>query len=85
MEKLFDIIVDGNDIKKSKPDPEVFEKAGKLLGCLPGKCLVCEDADAGVETGVNVGMSVMAVGYAKDNVKAAYHFMDLQDSIKVMF
>ena len=85
MEKLFDIIVDGNDIKKSKPDPEVFEKAGKLLGCLPGKCLVCEDADAGVEAGVNAGMSVMAVGYAKDNVKAAYHFKDLQDSIKAMF
>ena len=85
MEKLFDIIVDGNDIKNSKPDPEVFEKAGKLLGCRPEKCLVCEDADAGVEAGVNAGMSVMAVGYAKDNMKAVYHFYDLQDSIKAMF
>ena len=69
---LFDAIVDGNDIKKSKPDPEVFLKAAKALGISPNHCLVCEDADAGVDAAVSAGMHVLAVGYAKCNKKATY-------------
>ena len=80
--KLFDVIVDGNDIKNSKPDPEVFQKAAERLGVLPQKCLVCEDADAGVEAGVRAGMRVLAVGSAKNNVKAGYGFASLSDSVE---
>lgn len=80
MENLFDVIVDGNDIKNSKPDPEVFTKAGQRLGFLPKQCLVCEDADAGVLAGAAAGMSVLAVGSAKGNALADYHFDSLKDS-----
>lgn len=85
MTELFDEIVDGNDITNSKPDPEVFVKAGQRLGCEAEKCLVCEDADAGVEAGVGAGMSVLAVGSAQQNGKAKYHFASLYDSISEMF
>lgn len=85
MTELFDEIVDGNDITNSKPDPEVFVKAGQRLGCAAEKCLVCEDADAGVEAGVGAGMSVLAVGSAQQNGKAKYHFASLHDSISDMF
>lgn len=83
--KLFDVIVDGNDIKNSKPDPEVFQKAAERLGISPQKCLVCEDADAGVEAGVRAGMCVLAVGSAENNNKANYGFTSLNESIDKMF
>lgn len=45
---LFDTIVDGNDVKNSKPDPEVFLKAAKQLGLKPEECVVFEDAEKGL-------------------------------------
>ncbi len=69
----FDCIVDGNDIKKSKPDPEVFIKGYKALNLEPKDCLVVEDAVAGVEAGLKAGCDVLAVGYASESGLATYH------------
>ncbi len=66
----FDAIADGNQIKNSKPDPEVFLLAAKLLHLAPEYCLVVEDADAGVEAAVNGGMQVLGVGSAAQNKQA---------------
>ncbi len=78
---LFDAIVDGNDIKNSKPDPEVFLKAAERLGIAPSECLVCEDADAGVEAAISAGMHVLAVGYAMNNEKATYSAQNLKEAL----
>jgi beta-phosphoglucomutase len=58
LDGLFEVVVDGNHISASKPDPEVFLKAAQQLGVKPSNCLVVEDADAGVEAGVSAGMKV---------------------------
>ena len=42
----FDKVSDGNNITKSKPDPEVFLKAAEFLGFAPEDCAVVEDAEA---------------------------------------
>jgi beta-phosphoglucomutase len=68
--EAFDVVVDGTHITQSKPDPEVFAKAGVSLGVPPGQCLVVEDADAGVEAGLAAGMPVLAVGFAAAHPKA---------------
>mgnify|MGYP003604819405 FL=1 len=60
----FDVVVDGTHISKSKPDPEVFIKAGQQLEVAAPRCLVVEDADAGVDAGLAAGMPVLAVGSA---------------------
>lgn len=73
----FDGIVDGNAIKNSKPDPEVFLLASKKVGVDPKECLVVEDADAGVEAAIAANMKVLAVGSASCNPKADYKFEDL--------
>ena len=78
---MFDAIVDGNIISNSKPDPEVFLKAAEQLGIEPCECLVCEDADAGVEAALTAGMHILAVGYAKDNKKATYSAQNLSDAL----
>lgn len=76
----FDAIADGNDIKNSKPDPEVFLKAASLIGIAPENCAVIEDAEAGLEAANRGGMLSVAYASAIDcslgKVKL-YKFSDL--------
>lgn len=62
----FDAIADGNDIKNSKPDPEVFLKAAALIGIAPADCAVIEDAEAGLEAANRGGMLSIAYASAID-------------------
>lgn len=70
--ETFDAVADGNAITRSKPDPEVFLLAAKLLNLSPENCLVVEDADAGVEAALAGGMWVLGVGGAAENPKATF-------------
>lgn len=58
----FDIIVDGNNVTKSKPDPEVFLKGAKLLNLKPKECIVVEDAFSGIEAAHSAGMKAIGIG-----------------------
>jgi len=49
LDKEIDAKVDGNDIKKGKPDPEIFLVALKRLGLKKQECIVFEDAILGIE------------------------------------
>ena len=79
LDNYFDAVVDGNDIQKSKPNPEVFLLAANVLGITPNDCLVVEDADAGVEAAITGNMDVLAVGAAASNPKATYSAKNLID------
>lgn len=66
---LFDAIVDGNNVSKAKPDPEVFLKGAEMLGLDPADCTVFEDSQAGIEAARAAGCSVIAIdkgGILKD-------------------
>lgn len=64
----FDAVADGNDIIRSKPDPEVFLVAAKKLGIVPEKCVVVEDARAGIQAAKAGNMTAFALGGdAKDS------------------
>jgi beta-phosphoglucomutase len=58
----FDAIVDGNQVTKAKPDPEVFLIAAKKLGVKPINCVVFEDALAGIEAANVAGMVSVGIG-----------------------
>ena len=60
----FDLIIDGNKVTKSKPDPEVFLKGAEGLGFQPEECIVFEDAQAGVEAAKRGGMKAIGIGEA---------------------
>ncbi|RKX90008.1 MAG: beta-phosphoglucomutase [Spirochaetes bacterium] len=62
LDKSFDTVVDGNSIRKSKPDPEVFIKCAQQLKTNPGDCVVYEDAAAGIEAALAAGMVAIGVG-----------------------
>lgn len=70
LERAFDATADGNDITRSKPDPEVFLLAASRLGVPPASCLVVEDAEAGVTAALAAGMRVLAVGSAAVDPRA---------------
>lgn len=61
----FDAIVDGNGVKHSKPDPEVFLKGAEALNLEPVECLVFEDAISGVAAAKAGGMKCIGVGDAE--------------------
>ncbi len=71
----FDEVADGTMITKTKPDPEVFLLAAKLCDVLPEKCLVVEDAVAGIQAGKAAGMKTAAYGDAAKS-KIADHDLD---------
>ncbi|HDL5699900.1 TPA: beta-phosphoglucomutase family hydrolase [Mannheimia haemolytica] len=55
------VIVDSDDVSNHKPDPETFLKCAEKLGVTPHRCLVFEDADLGVQAGLNGNMDVFDV------------------------
>jgi len=59
---LFDVVVDGNMVSKTKPDPEVFLKCAELLNVKPENCIVYEDAEAGVIAAKTAGMKCVGIG-----------------------
>ena len=71
--------MDGNDITHSKPDKEVFEKAGIGLKLLPDECLVVEDAASGVEGAKRAGMDVAGIGDAKGIEDVSYSLESFED------
>jgi beta-phosphoglucomutase len=75
----FDTIVDGNNVTKAKPDPEVFLIAAKQLGVNPENCVVFEDAVAGIEAANNANM--LSIGIGDENVlnEADYNFKDFTE------
>jgi beta-phosphoglucomutase len=58
----FDAILDGNDAKESKPDPEIFTKACEALQLEPSKVVVFEDAVKGVQAALAAGCHCVGLG-----------------------
>ncbi len=70
IENDFDAIVDGNMIRNTKPDPEIFLLAASMLRISPSECLVFEDAEAGVEAALAANMKCVGIGSVKQLGKA---------------
>lgn len=76
LERFF-ALVDGNDVTKAKPDPEVFLIGAKKLNVNPENCIVIEDAIAGIQAANTANM--MSIGIGDKNVlsEADYVFSDM--------
>ncbi len=83
--KYFDAVADGNDIKNSKPDPEVFLVAAERIHLAPADCLVVEDAKAGIDAAVTGGFGCAGIGDAAGYDETDWplqSFADLQKLVK---
>ncbi|MHA7842333.1 MAG: beta-phosphoglucomutase [Winogradskyella sp.] len=79
LKEKFDAIVDGNDVTKAKPDPEVFLIAAKLLDIEPKDCIVFEDSVAGVEAANVANMTSIGIGSEDVLGHAKYVFKDFTE------
>jgi beta-phosphoglucomutase len=61
IENYFDVVVSSEEVKHGKPHPDVFLAAAEKLNIAPGKCIVIEDAPAGIEAAHRAGMKAIGV------------------------
>ena len=57
----FRAVVDGHQVSRPKPEPDVYLRAAELLGVEPPRAVVFEDSPAGVAAGVAAGMTVIGL------------------------
>ncbi|EFH89205.1 HAD family hydrolase [Ktedonobacter racemifer] len=66
LERYLNALVSGEEVARGKPAPDVFLKAADSLGVAPTRCLVIEDAVAGIEAARAGGMRSIAVAGERD-------------------
>jgi HAD superfamily hydrolase (TIGR01509 family) len=62
----FQAVVNGHQVTRPKPDPEIYLLAAKLLEIPPAECIVFEDSHSGVAAGRAAGMPVIGLGTTHD-------------------
>lgn len=82
--RFFNAVSDGNNISKSKPDPEVFLTASHILNVPSEDCIVVEDAMAGVEAAIAAGMDCAGIGDAAKSDLATYKLNTFSDLLRVV-
>ena len=68
----FEVVVDGNSITFSKPDPEVFLKGAQYFGLSPQDCVVFEDAVSGIQAALNGQFRAVGVGHPQTLSQAEF-------------
>jgi beta-phosphoglucomutase len=74
LEAYFQVVVSGDDLPRSKPDPAIFLQAADLLDAHPSTCIVIEDAPAGVQAARSAGMKCVGLlgnGHYKQDISGA--------------
>ena len=61
LRRYFDVIVDGSQVSRPKPAPDVYLHAAELLEIAPENCIVFEDSPVGVAAAAAAGMRVVGV------------------------
>jgi HAD superfamily hydrolase (TIGR01509 family) len=64
--EYFDLILSNEDVKNSKPHPEIYWKAISMTGCLPEETLIIEDSPFGLLAASRSKSHIMRVGSPKD-------------------
>jgi len=79
---LFDVIVDGNSVQKTKPDPQCFKQCAQNLNIMFNDCVVFEDSEAGLQAAKAAGMYTIGVGNPKNFQNADMVISGLDQFIK---
>ena len=81
--ETFDIVVSGSQVARKKPAPDIFLEACRRLGLSPARCLVVEDAIAGVEAAKAAGCKCLAVttSFPADQLTRADWVVDQLDRV----
>jgi beta-phosphoglucomutase-like phosphatase (HAD superfamily) len=61
LDRSFDALIAAEDVTAGKPDPEVFLTAAARVGVEAARCIVVEDAVAGIEAARRAGMKCIGI------------------------
>jgi HAD superfamily hydrolase (TIGR01509 family) len=61
LRRFFNVTVNGMEVERPKPFPDIYLKAAQLLSKTPKDCIVFEDSPPGAEAGILAGMRVVGV------------------------
>ena len=75
----FNAVVDGNDVSKAKPNPEVFLIAASKIKVDPENCVVFEDSVAGIQAANSAEMTSVGIGEKNVLNEADFIFSDFTE------
>lgn len=84
LKDYFDAIVDGYDVKRTKPDPEIFLLAASRLNLKAEDCIVIEDAPSGIQAANRGKFTSVSIGNAVPSGLATYHINNLIDLLSII-
>ncbi len=76
---IFDAVVDGSEISRSKPAPDVFLLASQRLNVAPSEAIVIEDANAGIDAAKAGGFLACGIGHARNYLNADIKITHLRE------
>jgi len=76
LSRWFRAIVDGHQVSRPKPAPDVYFKAAELLGAAPRECIVFEDSYSGVQAALAAGMRVVGLRTTHEELPGAAFAVD---------
>jgi mannitol-1-/sugar-/sorbitol-6-phosphatase len=82
-----EVLIGAEDVAAGKPDPEAYVFAAVMLGVEPGRCVVIEDAPAGIQSGRAAGMHVVGVvtsTYSAEELRQAHAVVRRLSDIEVV-
>ncbi len=89
LDETFDAVISAadGDVKRGKPEPDIFLKTADELNSKPEECLVIEDSESGLEAAKKAGMKTLAflsapVEISLDN--ADYNFKNYSEFLKIV-
>lgn len=85
VDKLFDVIITGNDVKKGKPEPDVFLLAAEKLNLPADCCIVFEDAVLGIEAAQRAKMLSVGIDRYQAPERLAKANLVVSDLAEVSF
>jgi beta-phosphoglucomutase family hydrolase len=62
LRSYFRVVVDGHQVARPKPHPEIYLRAATQLGIAPSNCIVLEDSHTGIAAARSAGMRVVGIG-----------------------
>lgn len=89
-ETLFDRVVTGTDIRRQKPDPEIYLTGAAGLGLTPGECIVVEDAPSGIRAAHAAGCEAIGLAtsfsaeYLREQAAPDYLWASLKEILEIL-
>lgn len=66
LSSYLDLIMSNEDVKKSKPNPEIYLTAMEKFGLKPEECLICEDNENGIKAAESSGGNLLKIKTTAD-------------------